>query len=299
MPGRPRGLTLRRRRRRGRQRRTARRTPAPRRRRCCVFFFFLFFFAFDLNSGDRGCARLGGEVASTLGMVKEEVAVLVVLVRRNCCAAAVRRAVGDEVPGAVEGLMGQAAVYFSLRVFSMLWRSSSGNLQMIETQKNASALWKTRSRLFFALLVMARTSLSASLRDPEQASWKRAFSERPGRPAGLVRKIHTSVLSAFNLLSTAHALHTPMTRAQRAQSKHSGPGPGTHSGFYLRAGSRLVERAGDSRKAHSSKSVHLRTSTQRHTRPETRDPRNSPARCPTSTSRERRQGPLRPMECSR
>jgi len=37
-------------------------------------------------------------------MVKEEVAVMVVLVRRYCCAvgAAVRRAVDDEVPGAVE-----------------------------------------------------------------------------------------------------------------------------------------------------------------------------------------------------
>jgi len=43
-------------------------------------------FQFDLNSGNRGCARLGGEVALPPGVVKEEVAVLVVLVRRNCCA---------------------------------------------------------------------------------------------------------------------------------------------------------------------------------------------------------------------
>jgi len=37
-------------------------------------------------------------------VIIEELAVLVVLVRRHCCAVgeAVRRAVGDEVPGAVE-----------------------------------------------------------------------------------------------------------------------------------------------------------------------------------------------------
>jgi len=48
-----------------------------------------------LNSGNKGFARLGGEVAFSLGVFKEEVAVLVALVRRNCCAvgAAVRRAV--------------------------------------------------------------------------------------------------------------------------------------------------------------------------------------------------------------
>ena len=47
--------------------------------------------------------RLGGEVALTPGVVKEEEAALVVLIRRHCCAvgAAVRRAVDDEVPGAV------------------------------------------------------------------------------------------------------------------------------------------------------------------------------------------------------
>ena len=51
----------------------------------------------DLSSGNRG-VRLGGEVAPPLGAVKEEVAVLVVLVRRYFCVdgAAVRRAVDDE-----------------------------------------------------------------------------------------------------------------------------------------------------------------------------------------------------------
>ena len=45
-------------------------------------------------------------------VVKEEVAVLIVLVRRHRCAvgAAVRRAVDDEVPGAVEEETGPAAV---------------------------------------------------------------------------------------------------------------------------------------------------------------------------------------------
>ena len=55
---------------------------------------------FDLNSGSKGCARLGGEVALPLGVVIEEVAVLIVLVRRHrrAVGAAVRRAVDDEVP---------------------------------------------------------------------------------------------------------------------------------------------------------------------------------------------------------
>ena len=58
----------------------------------------------DLNSSNRGCARLGGEVDPPLGVVVEEVAVLIVLVRRHRRAvrAAVRRAVDDEVPGAIE-----------------------------------------------------------------------------------------------------------------------------------------------------------------------------------------------------
>ena len=47
----------------------------------------------DLNSSNRGCARLGGEVDPPLGVVVEEVAVLVVLIRRHRRAvrAAVRR----------------------------------------------------------------------------------------------------------------------------------------------------------------------------------------------------------------
>ena len=65
-----------------------------------------------LNSGNRGCTRLGGEVALPIGVIKEEVTVLVVLVRRHCCAvgAAVRQAVDEEAPGAVEEEMGPAAV---------------------------------------------------------------------------------------------------------------------------------------------------------------------------------------------
>ena len=37
----------------------------------------------DLDSRNSGCARLGGEVGPPLGVVVEEVAVLVVLVRRH------------------------------------------------------------------------------------------------------------------------------------------------------------------------------------------------------------------------
>ena len=61
------------------------------------------------NSSNGGCARLGGEVALPLGVDKGEMAVLVVLIRQHCCTAgaAVRRAVGDEVPGAVEEEAGQ------------------------------------------------------------------------------------------------------------------------------------------------------------------------------------------------
>ena len=66
----------------------------------------------DLNSSNRGCARLGSGVAPPLGVVIEEVAILVVLVRRHRRAvhAAVHRTVGDEVPGAVEEETGPAAV---------------------------------------------------------------------------------------------------------------------------------------------------------------------------------------------
>ena len=57
-------------------------------------------------------ARLGSGVAPSLGVVKEEVAVLVVFVRRyrRAVGAAVRRAVDDEVPSAVEEETGPAAV---------------------------------------------------------------------------------------------------------------------------------------------------------------------------------------------
>ena len=66
----------------------------------------------DLNSSSSGCARLGSGVALPLGVAKEEVAVLIILVRRHrrAAGAAVRRAVGDEVPGAVEEKPGPAAV---------------------------------------------------------------------------------------------------------------------------------------------------------------------------------------------
>ena len=66
----------------------------------------------DLNSSNNGCARLGSGVAPPLGVVKKEVAVLIVLVRRlrRAVGAAVRRAVDDEVPGAVEEETGPAAV---------------------------------------------------------------------------------------------------------------------------------------------------------------------------------------------
>ena len=76
----------------------------------------------DLNSSNRGCARLGGAVAPPLGAVKEEVTALVVLVCRHCCAvgAAVRRAVDGEVPGAVEEETGPAAVRRVPRAFWVL-----------------------------------------------------------------------------------------------------------------------------------------------------------------------------------
>ena len=66
----------------------------------------------DLNSSNSGCARLGSGVAPPLGVVKEEVAVLIALVRRHrrAVGAAVRRAVDDDVPGAVEEETGPAAV---------------------------------------------------------------------------------------------------------------------------------------------------------------------------------------------
>ena len=64
------------------------------------------------GSSNRGCARLGGgAVTPPLGVVKEKVTVLVVLVGRHCAVgAALRRAVDDEVPSAVEKKTGLAAV---------------------------------------------------------------------------------------------------------------------------------------------------------------------------------------------
>ena len=59
-----------------------------------------------------GCARLGSEVAPPLGVVIEEVAVPIVLVRRHrrAVGAAVRRAVDDGVSGAAEEETGPAAM---------------------------------------------------------------------------------------------------------------------------------------------------------------------------------------------
>ena len=66
----------------------------------------------DLNSSNSGCARLGSGVAPPLGVVEKAVAVLIVLVRRHrrALGAAMRRAVDDEAPGAVEEEAGPAAV---------------------------------------------------------------------------------------------------------------------------------------------------------------------------------------------
>ena len=59
----------------------------------------------DLGSDNSGCARLGGsKVTPPLGVVEEKAVVVVGLVRRHrrAVGTAVRRAVDDEVPGAVE-----------------------------------------------------------------------------------------------------------------------------------------------------------------------------------------------------
>jgi len=63
----------------------------------------------DLNNSNQ---RLGSGVAPPLGVVKEEVAVLIALVRRHrrAVGAAVGWAVDDEIPGAVEEEVGLAAV---------------------------------------------------------------------------------------------------------------------------------------------------------------------------------------------
>ena len=49
----------------------------------------------DLNSSNRGCARLGGEVDPPLGVVTEEVAVLIVLVHLHRRAVLLRFVVFD------------------------------------------------------------------------------------------------------------------------------------------------------------------------------------------------------------
>jgi len=59
----------------------------------------------DLNSSNRGCARLGGEVDPPLGVVVEEVAVLVVLVR-----VVLDLAVGRLRRGCVEKYSGLVAI---------------------------------------------------------------------------------------------------------------------------------------------------------------------------------------------
>ena len=66
-----------------------------------------------VGSDSGGCARLGGsKVSPPLRVVKEEVVVVVVLVRRHrrAVGTAVRSAVDDEVPGAVEEETGPATM---------------------------------------------------------------------------------------------------------------------------------------------------------------------------------------------
>jgi len=87
---------------------------------CCFWKCFILRLAFSRihfnglisNGGNRGCACLGGEVDLPPGVVEEEEAALVVLVRRyrRAFGAAVRRAVDDEVWGAVKKETGPAAV---------------------------------------------------------------------------------------------------------------------------------------------------------------------------------------------
>ena len=75
----------------------------------------------DLNSSNSGSACLGSGLVPPLGVVEKEVAVMIVLVRRNRCAvgAVVRRVVDDEVPGAVEEEAGPAAVRLVPQAFWM------------------------------------------------------------------------------------------------------------------------------------------------------------------------------------
>ena len=78
----------------------------------------------DLNSSKSGYARLGSGEAPPLGVVKEEVGVLIAIVHRHrrAVGAAVRRAVDDEVPGAVEE---------ESRVFGLDYLSSSRALTRV------------------------------------------------------------------------------------------------------------------------------------------------------------------------
>ena len=72
----------------------------------------LYYCLSSLSLSSSGFARLGSGVAPPLGVVKEEVAVLIVLVirHRRAVGAAVRRAVDDEIPSAVAEEAGPAAV---------------------------------------------------------------------------------------------------------------------------------------------------------------------------------------------
>ena len=83
----------------------------------------------DLNSSNSGCARLGSGVAPPLGVVKGEVAVLIALVRRHrhAVGAAVRRAVDNEVPGAVEDFNYNSASGLQAIAVSSLTRDISEN----------------------------------------------------------------------------------------------------------------------------------------------------------------------------
>ena len=90
----------------------------------------------DLNSGTGGCVRPGGEVAPPLGVVKEEVTVLVVLVRRHCCAlgASVTAAVCCVLICSRWPLRGSEALLF--------FSSGTGNLALSQPQGSWGA-WET------------------------------------------------------------------------------------------------------------------------------------------------------------
>ena len=126
----------------------------------------------DLNSSNRGCARLGGEVAPPLGVVIEEVAVLIVLVRRHrrAVGSAVRRAVGDEVPGAIEEETGPAAVrrvppglFDALPVHALISLSVPSVIPFSRRNLNAAP----RSLFYWAL---AQMMLSEVVKSPPRGS---------------------------------------------------------------------------------------------------------------------------------